>query len=163
MFLHMPLFHRVTTGCTMPTERLFVVIQHKKQDGKKVWCCGVAGCEYSHAEAEAMETHISQQHTAECLAADLLWLNTRGEDVVPDHCACSFSRMYPAHGERASWVRVSAVVSAPLWHTLAVTRESRQRRTKDTRSVCADTELLCGASHKGCRAWSSVWASDSFM
>ena len=125
------LFFRVTTRCTMPVERLFLVIQHKKQDGKKVWCCGVAGCEYSHSEAEAMETHISQQHTAECLAADLLWLNTRGEDVVPDHCACSFSRMYPAHGERAAWVRVSAVVSAPLWHTLAATRrvDNEEQRT----------------------------------
>ena len=148
----------------MPVERLFLVIQHKKQDGKKVWCCGVAGCEYSHSEAEAMETHISQQHTAECLAADLLWLNTRGEDVVPDHCACSFSRKYPTHGKGVTWVRVSAVVSAPLWHTLAVTRESRQRRKKLCWVfLCADIELLCGASHEGCRAWSSVWASGWFM
>ena len=75
----------------------------------------VSGCEYSHPDAEVLETHISYKHPAKCLAADLLWLNSRGEDVVPEHCACTFSRQFHQEDGVTVWVRVSAVVSTPLW------------------------------------------------
>lgn len=99
----------------MHTDRLFLVVQRKKQNDKKVWCCGVSGCEYSHPDAETIESHISHKHPAKCLAADLLWLNTRGEDVVPEHISCSFSREFPMTGGTTAWVRVTGVVSTQLW------------------------------------------------
>lgn len=102
----------------MDNDRPIIELQRvKKGDGKKVWVCGVPGCveKYSHESAEAMELHLGEEHTTRCLVSDILWLNTRGEDVIPEECSSASSRQISKHDGTRVWVRVSTAVSIPLW------------------------------------------------
>lgn len=102
----------------MIDDRPIIELQRvKKEDGKKVWVCGVPGCvkKYSHESAEAMEQHLGEDHTTMCLVSDILWLNTRGEDVIPEDCSSASSRQICKQDGTIVWVRVSTVVSIPMW------------------------------------------------
>ena len=65
-----------------------------------------------------MDNHLGSEHPAQCIASDILWLNRRGEDVIPAHCPCVCSRQVVVENgsgsEETQWVRVSSVVSSLL-------------------------------------------------
>ena len=96
----------------MPLERGVSLIRRGKHKGEKVWICEVPGCDWHHSDAEEMEEHMGAEHSLLCLSTDFLWLNAKGQDVVPEKCLCVTWRQFEE--EPAEWMQVTNVVSKPL-------------------------------------------------
>ena len=101
----------------MPRVRSVLTVQQQKYEGKKVWRCGVEECEYfaEDADAKEMDNHLGSEHDIECIASDVLWLDRRGDDFVPEDTPCvCFRQVVLDNGsgsEETRWVRVCNVVS----------------------------------------------------